>query len=91
MSLAKPFLQWKWGTGHPFQGLCLCRWEAKLEMGTESTSTCFGSLRQAFTRSHHSRTTEAAIVGDRQYGGILSMGTLTGIEVAVIPMVLCFS
>lgn len=37
------------------------------------------------TRSLHSRTTEAAdIVGDRQYGGILSMGTVTGIEVAVI-------
>lgn len=90
---AKPFLQWKWGMGHPFQGLCLCRWEAKLETGAEtrkSTSTCFGSLCQAFTRSLHSRTTEAAgIVGDRQYGGILSMGTLTGIEVAVIPMVCC--
>lgn len=47
---AKPFLRDKWGTRYPFQGLCLCRWEANLETGAKthkSTSTCFGSLLQA--------------------------------------------
>lgn len=88
-----PSLWRRRGRGHPLWGLCLCGWEAKLEMGTKKgTPTSIASaLCTRYLQPSQQDTEVADIVGDRQYGGVLSTGTLVGAKVAVTPMVLCFS
>lgn len=74
-------------------GLCLLGWEAKLEMGTKTgkPTSIASALCTRYPQPSQQDTEEAGIVGDRQYGGVLSVGTLVGAKVAVTPMVLCFS
>lgn len=74
-------------------GLCLHGWEAKLEMGTKTgkPTSMASALCTRYPQPSQQDTEVACIVRDKQYGRVLSMGTLMGAKVAVTPMVLCFS
>lgn len=81
---AKPFLQGKWGTGHPFQGLCLWqswRWAPRHESPLPRALVLCAIRHPQPSQQDHGGSRHS---GRQAIWWNLESGTLTGVEVAVL-------